>query len=83
MEKVDKRTLPSTLQEKSNKEILAYVKEKKAERQKIRQKIAELSKKRSAFIQKKQSEESGEKSLGSVIIATLHRQAAKKGFVFK
>jgi len=82
IEKLDKSTLPKELQKKTDKEIVLYVEQKKAERLKIKTKIAELSKKRSAFIQKKQAAEKGDKSLGSVIIDTLHKQAAKKGFAF-
>lgn len=48
--KVDKKTLPEELKNKSNKEIEKYIKIKTAERGAIQKNITELSKKRDAYI---------------------------------
>lgn len=48
--KIDKKTLPEELKNKSNKEIEKYIKIKAAERGAIQKNITELSKKRDAYI---------------------------------
>ncbi len=80
---VEEKYLPQELQGMSTKELENYVQEKKREREKVKQQIAELSRKREAYILKKEKEAAGEATLGSVILKNLRTQAEAKNFSFK
>lgn len=81
--KVDKNTLPKDLQGKSEKELKDAIAEKKKRRTEIQKEIADLAKKRDAFIRKKQAELGEDNSLGSAILKSVQDQAKKKNFEYK
>ncbi len=77
--KVDKSSLPAEIKDKSTEEVEAYVKQKKEERVKIQKQIKEISKKRRAFIDQNQKEDSkGE--LESAINKAIKKQAEAKNY---
>ena len=82
-EKLDKKTLPKELQNKSTEELKAYVKNKSNERSEIQKEIQELNKKRTAFISKKRKATSSEETLDSAMIKAIKKQAEKKKFSWK
>lgn len=83
IEKIDKKTLPDNLKDKSNEEIMKYVQEMKEKRLIIQKSIGELAVKRAEYIQSQKSKNPDDKSLGSVIIKSLRTQAENKNFTFK
>ncbi|WP_420321600.1 VWA domain-containing protein [Flagellimonas sp.] len=78
LEELEVDDLPSELKGKSDKEIKAYVMEKKAEREKIQKQIQELNKKREAYIAQNQKEEAGE--LENAMLSAIKAQASKKNY---
>ena len=78
--KLDKKYLPKELQNKSEKEIKQYVENKRKERKIIKDKIAELEKKRNVFVAKKQKESVKKGELESVMIKAIKKQAALKNY---
>jgi hypothetical protein len=70
--------LPEELQGKSEKEIKAYINQKKAEREDIQKQIQELNAKREAYIAKNQKEETGE--LENAMLSAIKAQASKKNY---
>ncbi|MBO6533658.1 MAG: VWA domain-containing protein [Muricauda sp.] len=70
--------LPAELQGKSEKEIKAYIDQKKAEREDIQKQIQELNAKREAYIAKHQKEETGE--LENAMLSAIKAQASKKNY---
>ncbi|MCK4881758.1 MAG: hypothetical protein KAS92_01905 [Candidatus Omnitrophica bacterium] len=83
IDKVKRDQLPEELQNKTDEELKAYVENKNKERKDIKSQIADLSKKRADFIQEQRAQEEGDKSLGSVILESLHNQAETQNFGFK
>ncbi len=79
--KVDKKSLPSTLQNKSNKEIEIYIANQQEERNRINTKIQELQRKRMAFIKSKQNKEEG--TLEDVMLTAIRKQASTKNYIWK
>ena len=82
IDKIDKKTLPKELQNKSNEEILKHIQIKKEERLVIQKQIGALTLKRIEFIKNKKDTSSEDKSLGSAIIKSLRVQAESKKFIF-
>ncbi|MEZ4810456.1 MAG: VWA domain-containing protein [Allomuricauda sp.] len=70
--------LPAELKGKTEKEIKAYVKDMKAEREKIQQEIKALNAKREAYITENQKEEKGE--LENALLSAIKNQASKKNY---
>ena len=70
--------LPTELEGKSEKEIKAYVDNKRKERNKIQEEIAALNKKRLAYIAEQSTDEDNE--LRNAMIKAIKRQAAKKSY---
>lgn len=70
--------LPAELQGKSEKEIKAYINQKKAEREDIQKQIQEVNAKREAYIAKNQKEEMGE--LENAMLSAIKAQASKKNY---
>ena len=70
--------LPAELQGKSEKEIKAYINQKKTEREDIQKQIQELNAKREAYIAKNQKEEMGE--LENAMLSAIKAQASKKNY---
>lgn len=78
--KIEKKKLPKELQNKSEKEIKAYVKIKAEKRVEIQKKIKELDKRRRIFIAKKQKESTQKDVLNNVMIKAIKRQAKLKNY---
>lgn len=74
------KDLPKELQGKSEGEIKAYVKQKKAEREAIQKQIQELNAKREVYITEHQKEETGE--LENAMLSAIRAQAAKKDYTW-
>ena len=70
--------LPAELKGKSEKEIKAYINQKKAEREDIQKQIQELNAKREAYIAEHQKEETGE--LENAMLSAIKAQASKKNY---
>lgn len=83
LEKVKTAQLPKEMQKMTLAERKAYVKKKQEERTAIQNQIQELGKKRRLFIEAKQSESGGEKSLDASMINAIKKQAIAKGFSFE
>ncbi|MCF6279876.1 MAG: VWA domain-containing protein [Flavobacteriaceae bacterium] len=81
--KLDKKTLPKELQNKSTEELKVYVKQKSVERVKIQKEIQELNKKRTAYITEKRKASSSEETLDSAMIKAIKKQAKKKNYTWK
>ena len=81
--KLDKKTLPKELQNKSTEELKVYVKEKSDERKKIQKEIQELNKKRATYIAEKRKSSSSEETLDSAMIKAIKKQAEKKNYTWK
>ena len=79
-EKLDKKTLPKHLKNKSAKEIKLYVQEQSKKRKDIKTKIQELNKKRSVYIAKKSKENMKKDELESVLIKAIKKQAKRKNY---
>ena len=75
---IDRTELPRELQSKTNRELEELVQEKLAKRKDIQQQIAELSKKRSAFIAQKRTGSSEGNTFDSAVVAAMNRQS--RGF---
>lgn len=75
---VERRHLPSNLQNKSDSELKTYISEKKAERKKIQQEIKSLNAKREKYISEQREQEQGE--LEGAMIKAIKNQASKKNY---
>ncbi|MDC9723640.1 MAG: VWA domain-containing protein [Urechidicola sp.] len=81
---LDKKTLPAELQNKSTKEIKAYVKIKSEEREAIQIEILEVNKKRTAYIAEKKKESKNEtETLDSAMIKAIKKQAKNKNYTWE
>ncbi|MGB5666240.1 MAG: vWA domain-containing protein [Maribacter sp.] len=77
--RIKKEQLPEELKDKSEEEILSFIKEKKSERNQIQKEIQDLNAKREAFIAKNQKENStGE--LENAMLEAIKKQAEKKNY---
>jgi len=78
--KIDKKTLPKVLQEKSPVELEAYVTKKSKRRKEIQEKIRALNVKRNKYV----AEQSKGESIGleSVMIKAIKKQAKVKNYVW-
>ncbi len=81
LEEIEEEQLPQALQGKSQQEIKAYVKQKKAERVKIQQEIQEANKKRETFIAQQRKDQKGE--LENAMLQAIKKQAAKKKYTWE
>ncbi len=70
--------LPQELKGKSEKEIEAYIKEQKKQRDAIQQKIAEMNKKRVEFIAQEKSKTT--QGLGNAMLEAIRKQGKKKNY---
>lgn len=80
--KLDKKTLPKHLKNKSANEIKAYVKAQAKKRAEIKAKIQELNKKRSVYVAKKNKENMKKDELESVLLKAIKRQAKLKNYTW-
>ena len=78
--KVDKKALPPALQQKSEAQLEAFIKEKKKERSDIQKKIQALNSKREVYIAEQQDEQIGE--LENAMLNAIKKQASKKNFTW-
>lgn len=79
--KIDKKSLPKSLQNKSSEELKRYVSIQAKKRGEIQQKIKELNAKRNSYVAKKRTE-SNSKSLDKAMIKAIKRQAKIKNYVW-
>ena len=77
-DKLDKKTLPEALQNKSTKEIKVYVADQGKKRAKIQKEIQELNAKRNKYVAEKQKDTS--KGLDNVMVKAIKRQAKDKNY---
>lgn len=75
--------LPDEMQKMTDGERKEYLAKKAAERDEIRKKIDELSKKRAEFIQEEQKKRGVDKGFDGVVLKMLQEQGAKKGIEYK
>ncbi len=81
--KVADDELPAELKGKSAAQRKAYLKKKKAERAKIQKKIAEVSKKRDAYVREQLAKSGkGRDGFDAKVIESIRTKAAKKGIKF-
>lgn len=78
--KIDKNGLPPALQQKSEAQLGAYIKEKKQARSKIQEEIQTLNAKRETFIAQQQDQQKGE--LENAMLNAIKRQASKKNYTW-
>lgn len=79
LSEIEREQLPQALQDKTEKEIKAYIAEKKTERTRIQKEIQELNTKREAYIAKNQKDDAkGE--LENAMIQAITRQAEQKNY---
>jgi hypothetical protein len=86
LDAISDEELPAELQGKSDTEQKALVKQKAAERESLRKKIADLSQKRDAFISEARKKEAGASkgpSLDEALLGAVREQAQKKDFEFE
>ncbi len=82
--KMDETELPPTMKGLSDKQKMAYVREKTDERKKIKQEIAEVSKSRSEYVAKvKREQAAASPSMGDALTKAVKMQAEQKRFVFE
>ena len=82
LSKLKKEQLPPEMQNLSEKERLVYVEKKRLEREKIQQRMKELTRKRDEFIAKNQKQQ-GADSLDSAMLKTIRVQASQRGYKFQ
>jgi len=80
LEKIDKKSLPKELQNKSTSELKNFVELKSKERKVIQTKIKELDAKRKKFIAAKQLETDQKDVLENVMIQAIKKQALLKNY---
>ncbi|RAV28820.1 vWA domain-containing protein [Sinomicrobium soli] len=80
LEKIPENKLPEEMRGKTRQEMRDYVNRKKAEREKIQAEIAELAKKRQAYIEKEQARKGVQDDLGKVITVSILEIARAKGY---
>jgi Skp family chaperone for outer membrane proteins len=81
LDDIKEEELPQELQNKSKEELAKIINEKTKERETIQKEIAELNKKRQAYIEaEKKKSSTNEDDLGSTISSTIIEVAKKKGF---
>ncbi|HBK70794.1 MAG TPA: hypothetical protein DDZ39_03905 [Flavobacteriaceae bacterium] len=78
--KIDKKTLPKALQEKSPVELEAYVTKQSKRRKEIQEKIRALNVKRNKFVAEQSKGDSA--GLESVMIKAIKKQAKTKNYVW-
>ena len=79
--KIEKKQLPKELQNKTNKEIEAFIETKKQERENIQQQIKEANQKREAYIAKNQKE-GAKGELENAMITAIVKQGKSKNYTW-
>jgi len=83
VESLDKKYLPAKMRKMNSKEKIQYIRSMQKKRQDIQAKIEKLNTKRREYISEKRKEMSSKKSLDSVMIESIKKEAVKKNFRFK
>lgn len=78
--KVDKKLLPKELQQKTNKELEAYVSKKKVERIKIQKQIQEENSKRTKFIAEEKKKNNINNHLENAMLNAIKKQGKQKNY---
>lgn len=78
----DKKYLEKEYQNKSDEELEVIIKQKKAEREKIKEDIGKLSIQRDAFLLEEKKKVEGKNGLDDSIIGSAKKAARKKGYKF-
>lgn len=81
IEKLKPEELPAELKNKSKEEIKTIVAQKAKERETIQKEMAELAKKRQAFIDKESKNTKTQDDLGNAMASSIHSFAKAKGYV--
>ncbi|NTU97731.1 MAG: hypothetical protein HGA62_07970, partial [Chlorobiaceae bacterium] len=81
--KLRKEELPEELRSMSPAQLDAHVQQKKSERAQVKAQIADLGRKRDAYLIEKRKDTAGEESLGSAIQKNLRTQAEAKKFTWR
>jgi hypothetical protein len=81
LETINNNDLPQNMRSMTLEQKKQYIENKKAERREIQRKIAELSQKRTEYIQKQSINQSSKDTLDYVMIDALRKQLAAKGFI--
>jgi len=81
LEEIVVESLPKELQGKSTQEIEKYVEDKRKERTKIQEEIAELNKQRLEYVSKKQNASDNE--LRNAMLDAIKKQATKKEYTWE
>ena len=81
--KVKTEELPKEMQGMTETQKVAYVEKKKADREKIVERIKTVNLQREKYIVDKQLKEDKTKRLDAELIAAIHEQAKKRGFTFE
>lgn len=81
LETINNNDLPENMRSMTPEQKRQYIESKKAERKATQIKIAELSEKRTEYIQKQRINQSNKDTLDYVMIDALRRQLAAKGFI--
>ncbi|MGB5363699.1 MAG: VWA domain-containing protein [Aureibaculum sp.] len=80
--KVDKKSLPKELQNKTSEEIKKYVAHQRQKRQEIQEKIRDLNTKRNDYVKEKRKESENQQSLNSALLNAIKKQAKLKNYVW-
>ncbi len=83
LDTVSRAYLPKELQDKSTKELEAFVEEKAQERDKISKELIETNKKREAYLQEERKKQGQENTLDRALIECIQQQGKTKSFEFK
>lgn len=82
LDTVSRAYLPPELQDKSTKELEAYVDEKAKERDEINQQLKDLTKKREAYLQQERQKLGEENTLDRALIDCIQEQGKARAFEF-
>lgn len=80
--KVDKKSLPEKLQNKSSDEIKKYVAEQSKKRTEIQQEIKAFNTKRNTFVAQKRKETNATNGLENAMLNAIKKQAKQKNYVW-
>lgn len=80
--KLNKKSLPKHLQEKSSEELKNYVSKQRKQRKEIQQKIKSLNAKRNAYVAQKRKENNTSKSIENAMLAAIKKQAKLKNYIW-
>jgi hypothetical protein len=80
--KIKPEELPDNMKTMTAEEKKQYIESKKAEREKIKSEIGELSKQREAYISKQKQNQGDAKTLDKSMMNSIRKQAEQKNFMF-